>query len=65
MAESFESEAAILIHETLPKEIMVIIFKKLNYTSIKVARRICKQWKEIIEDFELVENASCKFMEHL
>ena len=61
MTESFELKPAISIHEVLPKEIMVIILKKLDYTSIKVAKGTCKKWKEIIDDFRLVENASCMF----
>ena len=65
MAESLESKPAITIHEVLPREIMVFILKKLGYTSIKVAKGTCKLWKKIIEDFNLVKNASCKFLLHL
>ena len=51
MAESFELKPANTIHEVLPKEIMVFILRKLGYTSIKIAKGTCKQWKKIIEDF--------------
>ena len=61
MAESLELKPAISIHEVLPKEIMVFILKKLGFTSIKVAKGTCKLWKKIIEDFNLVQNASRKF----
>ena len=42
----------------LPTEVLVNIFEKLDYKSIINAKRTCKQWKKIIEDFKLVEAAS-------
>ena len=48
------------IHEVLPLEVFVNILKKLDYKSITNAKRTCKQWKKIIEDFKLVEAALSK-----
>ena len=52
----------IVIHEVLPPEILLMIFKKLAYKSLVIARRTCKQWKHVIDEFKLVEDASCKFI---
>ena len=52
----------IVIHEVLPPEILLMIFKKLAYKSLVIARRTCKQWKHVIDEFKLVEEASCKFI---
>ena len=49
------------IHEILPLEVFQkMILKKLGYKSIRVARGVCQTWKKIIDDFKLVEAASCK-----
>ena len=50
-----------MIHEFLPLEVFVNILKKLDFKSIVVAKRICKRWKEVIEEFGLVEMVSSKF----
>ena len=50
-----------MIHEFLPVEVFVNILKKLDFKSIVVAKRICKRWKEVIEEFGLVEMVSSKF----
>ena len=49
------------IHEFLPVEVFVNILKKLDFKSVVAAKRICKRWKEVIEEFRLVEMASSKF----
>ena len=49
------------IYETLPPEIFVKILKMLGYKSIKIARITCKKWKQIIDNFKIVEAAYCKF----
>ena len=49
------------IYETLPNEIFVKILKMLGYKSIKMAITTCKRWKQIIDDFKIVETAYCKF----
>ena len=64
MADSKDVKAKTMklaaIHEILPKEIFVMILKKLRYKSINVAIGTCKYWKKVIEDFNLVEIASRK-----
>ena len=52
----------VVIHEVLPPEILLMIFKKLSYKNLVIARRACKQWKHIIDEFNLVEAASCEFI---
>ena len=42
-----------VIHEILPEEIIVFIFKKLDYRSMLQAQRVCKKWNEIINGFGL------------
>ena len=49
------------IHEFLPVEVFVNILKKLDFRNIVAVKRICKRWKEVIEEFRLVEMASSKF----
>ena len=44
-----------LIHDTLPNEIFVKILKMLGYKSIKNALATSKRWKQIIDDFKIVE----------
>ena len=44
----------------LPKEILVMIFKKLGYKSLSLARDSCKNWRKVIDDFNLLEPASSK-----
>ena len=46
------------IHEILPQEILVMIFKKLGYKSLNFARDSCKHWRKVIDDFNLLEPAS-------
>ena len=42
----------------LPKEIMKNILNYLDPTSLCSARQTCIHWKEIIDEFELMEQAS-------
>ena len=42
-----------VIHEILPEEILVIIFRKLDYKSLTLAHEICKKWRNLIEGFNL------------
>ena len=41
------------IHEIIPIEILVMILRELDHESIKVASVVCKNWRQIIEKFEL------------
>ena len=52
--------AEVSVHEILPLEIFEKVLKKLGYKSLKTARGTCKQWREVIDDFKLVKDASCK-----
>ena len=42
-----------VIHEILPIEVFVQILWELDFQSIKVASAVCKNWRQIIEKFEL------------
>ena len=48
------------IHEILPQEILVKIFKKLGLKSVTLAGSVCKYWNRIIAGFELIEEVSSK-----
>ena len=56
-----ELARGIVIHEVLPNEIFIMILKNLSYKSINVSRGTCKDWKDIIDRFELVKEVSCKY----
>ena len=49
-----------VIHDILPPEMVEKILKFLNYKDIFQAQLICKRWKEIIDNGNLVKNASSK-----
>ena len=42
-----------VIYEILPEEILVMIFKKLDYKSLGLAHKTCKKWRNLIEGFNL------------
>ena len=48
------------INQVLPTEILRKILQMLDIPSLCVARQTCKRWKEIIDGFELVEEACSK-----
>ena len=56
MAESEDPIPSIAFHEVLPTEIIVMIFKELDRTSIYQARNVCKVWQAIIDDFQLAKS---------
>ena len=43
-----------VIHQFLPEEIVVLIFKKLDYKSMLQAQGVCKKWNQIITGFGLL-----------
>ena len=49
------------INQVLPTEILRKILQKLDIPSLCSARQTCKRWKEIIDGFELVEEACSKY----
>ena len=51
----------IVPHEILPKEIFVKILKKLSYNSIIDARSTCQQWKNIIDNFNILKVILSKY----
>ena len=53
------------IHEILPQEIIVMIFKKLGYKSLDHARDTCKHWSKVIDDFNLLEPVSSEYQKTL
>ena len=54
-------ENKIVIHKVLPKEIFVMILKKLCYKSINLARNTCSHWRNVIDSFNLVEEIWGKY----
>ena len=57
MSEAKKAKMSSLINEALPKEVLVYIFKKLGYNSIKNVRLSCQLWRKIVKDFNLVKAA--------
>ena len=53
------------IHEILPLEMVEKVLKLLNYKDIKQAKLICRKWKEIINNGNLVKKASGKYFIHV
>ena len=49
------------INQVLPTEILRKVLQRLDIPSLCVARQTCKRWKEIIDGFELVEEACSKY----
>ena len=49
-------------HDVLPPEMLEKILKLLNYKDICQAKLICRQWKEIIVNGNLVKKASGKIL---
>ena len=52
------------IHEILPLEMVEKVLKLLNYKDINQARLICRKWREIIYNGNLVNKASGKVQIH-
>ena len=48
------------LNEILPTEMLKKILGYLDYKSTWNASQTCKQWKEIIDEFRFVEEASSK-----
>ena len=48
------------LHDILPTESFEKFLKKLGYKSLKTARGTCKQWRKVIDNFKLLEQASSK-----
>ena len=50
--------------DILPPELLETILKLLNYRNICQARQVCRRWKEIIDNGDLIIKASGKIFEH-
>ena len=50
------------INQVLPTEMLKKILEKLDIRSLIIARQTCLRWKEIIDKFKFVEEASSKFL---
>ena len=50
------------INQVLPTEIVKKILQRLDIKSLCCAKQTCKYWKSIINAFELMENASSKYV---
>ena len=61
MATTIKRLKLAAIHEILPQEILVMIFKKLGYKSLDHARDTCKHWRKVVDDFNLLEPASSEY----
>ena len=48
------------INGVLPTELLKKILENLDYYSLASAKQTCKQWTNIIDTFELIEQASGK-----
>ena len=53
------------INQVLPTEMLKKILELLDIKSLYFAKLSCKRWKDIIDEFELVNEASSKFFEFL
>ena len=63
MAELVPMRLAV-IHQILPTEIFVKILKLLDFREILLVRMTCRDWKLIIDIFNLVKEAARKYSEH-
>ena len=49
------------INQVLPTEILRNILQRLDIKNLCSARQTCKRWKDVIDGFELVEEACSKY----
>ena len=42
-----------MTNQSIPEEIMVMIFKKLDYQSLTITFQVCKKWRELIHASDL------------
>ena len=62
MAEAKKSKLSV-IHNILPPEMVEKILKLLNYEDICKAKLICRRWKQIIDNGNLVTKLAGKIIE--
>ena len=51
-----------LINKVLPTEMLKKILKYLDHKTLALAKETCKRWNEIINGFELLEQAMSKLI---
>lgn len=52
-----------MINQVLPIEILRKVLQYLDFKSLYTAKQVCKQWKEAIDWFELLKEATSKFID--
>ena len=62
LAEEERIDSSSPINQVLPTEMLKKILEKLDIRSLIIARQTCMRWKEIIDKFKFVEEASSKFL---
>ena len=56
------AEQTQFLNQVFPPEILKKILERLDIKSLCSAKQTCKHWKNIINTFKLMENASSKYM---
>ena len=51
-----------IINQVLPIEMFKKILEKLDIKSLCIIKQTCKHWKEIVDEFELIQKASSKYL---
>ena len=57
------AELTQFVNQVFPTELLKKILERLDIKSLCSAKQTCKHWKNIIDTFELLENASSKYLE--
>ena len=50
---SLTKRNTMMIQDMIPKEILVLILKKLDYQTLTSAHKVCVKWRELIHGFDL------------
>ena len=50
---SLAKRNTMMIQDMIPKEILVLILKKLDYQTLTNAQKVCVEWRELIHGFDL------------
>ena len=57
------AKQTLFVNQAFPTEILKKILERLDIKSLCSAKQTCKHWKNIIDTFKLLENASSKYLE--
>ena len=55
MASNSKKFKLAMIHDIFPEEIMVLIFKNLDFKSLTSANKVCSSWRKIMHGFNLFD----------